>query len=53
MVGEAGPRNMGDARQVNMLRLMRLHFGYDLSTRSGRALVEEHYWSLRRQAPIV
>src|SRR4051812_38537069 len=25
----------------------------DLSTRSGRAIIEEHYWSLRRQTPIV
>src|SRR4051812_45200336 len=25
----------------------------DLSTRSGRAIVEERYWSLRRQTPIV
>src|SRR4051812_37584941 len=31
----------------------RRYFGADLSTRSGRALVEEHYWSLRRQTPIV
>jgi diguanylate cyclase (GGDEF)-like protein len=34
-------------------RLFRRHFGTDLSTPSGRALVEEHYWSLRRQTPIV
>ena len=34
-------------------RLIQRHFGVDLTTRSGRALVEEHYWSLRRQTPIV
>ena len=34
-------------------RLVRRHFRPDLGTRSGRALVEEQYWSLRRQAPIV
>jgi len=34
-------------------QLMRKYFGADLSTRSGRAIVEEHYWSLRRQTPIV
>ncbi|MFL6731319.1 MAG: putative bifunctional diguanylate cyclase/phosphodiesterase [Sphingomicrobium sp.] len=34
-------------------RLARRHFGTDVTTPSGRALVEEHYWSLRRQAPIV
>jgi diguanylate cyclase (GGDEF)-like protein len=27
--------------------------GGDFTTRSKRALIEEHYWSLRRQAPIV
>src|SRR3954452_8509063 len=34
-------------------RLLGKHFGTDLSTRTGRALIEEHYWSLRRQTPIV
>jgi len=28
-------------------------FEADLTTGTGRALVEEHYWSLRRQMPIV
>jgi diguanylate cyclase (GGDEF)-like protein len=34
-------------------RLMNLYMGVDLSTGAGRALVEERYWSLRRQVPIV
>src|SRR3982751_6903277 len=34
-------------------RVIHRYFGVDLSTRTGRALVEEHYWSLRRQTPIV
>src|SRR5437763_17061131 len=34
-------------------RLMNLYMGVDLSTGAGRALVEERYWSLRRQIPIV
>lgn len=29
------------------------YFGTDLSTPSARALIEERYWSLRRQVPIV
>ena len=28
-------------------------FNADLNSRSGRALIEEHYWSVRRQTPIV
>jgi hypothetical protein len=37
-----------------MFRDLRQKFpGVNLTTRSGRALVEEQYWSLRRQAPIV
>ena len=34
-------------------RLIRRHFSSDLTTRSGRAIIEENYWSLRRQVPIV
>src|SRR5690242_14073339 len=34
-------------------RVLRRYFGADPATPSGRALIEEHYWSLRRQAPIV
>jgi diguanylate cyclase (GGDEF)-like protein len=34
-------------------QVLQKHFRTDLGTRSGRALVEEHYWSLRRQTPIV
>jgi len=34
-------------------RLVQRYFGADLTSRSGRALIEEHYWSLRRQTPIV
>lgn len=34
-------------------RFIQRRFGADLTTPSGRALVEEHYWSLRRQTPIV
>src|SRR5437868_8080719 len=34
-------------------RLIQRQFGADLTSRTGRALVEEHYWSLRRQTPIV
>lgn len=34
-------------------RFLPKQFRVDLATQSGRALVEEHYWSLRRQTPIV
>jgi diguanylate cyclase (GGDEF)-like protein len=34
-------------------RLVRPYCAADLSTRSGRAIVEENYWSVRRQTPIV
>jgi diguanylate cyclase (GGDEF)-like protein len=34
-------------------RILHKYFGADLSTRSGRAIIEERYWSLRRQTPIV
>ena len=34
-------------------RLMNKYVEVDLSTSSGRALIEERYWSLRRQVPIV
>ena len=34
-------------------RFMKACVGADLSTRSGGALVEERYWSLRQQVPIV
>jgi diguanylate cyclase (GGDEF)-like protein len=34
-------------------RLFQRHFGADLTSDSGRAIIEENYWSLRRQAPIV
>src|SRR5690242_16325853 len=34
-------------------RLIRRYSGADLATHSGRAIIEENYWSLRRQAPIV
>src|SRR3954464_6161732 len=33
--------------------ILRKYVDADLSTRSGRAIVEERYWSLRRQTPIV
>lgn len=33
--------------------LMNCYVGADLSTASGRAVIEERYWSLRRQVPIV
>ena len=36
-----------------LIRFVRRYCGADLSTRSGRAMVEENYWSLRRQTPIV
>lgn len=36
-----------------LARLMNHFMGIDLSTGAGRALVEERYWSLRRQVPIV
>jgi len=43
-----------EASPVTLLnRLMQRQFAADLSTRSRRALIEEHYWSLRRQTPIV
>src|SRR3954452_15762889 len=34
-------------------RLMQRFVASDLTTAAGRALVEERYWSLRRQVPIV
>ena len=34
-------------------RLMQLYMNADLATPSGRAVIEERYWSLRRQVPIV
>jgi diguanylate cyclase (GGDEF)-like protein len=34
-------------------RLIQKRFGADLNSRSGRALIEELYWSVRRQTPIV
>ena len=36
-----------------LTRLMRNYLGVDFSTASGRALIEERYWSLRRQVPII
>jgi diguanylate cyclase (GGDEF)-like protein len=36
-----------------LARVMNRYMGVDLSTGAGRALVEERYWSLRRQVPIV
>ena len=42
------------ARMASSLQqLMQRYIGADLSTVSGRALVEERYWSLRRQIPII
>jgi diguanylate cyclase (GGDEF)-like protein len=35
------------------IRFMHKYLGVDLSTPSGQALVEERYWSLRRQVPII
>ena len=34
-------------------RMMRKYVAVDLTTASGRSVVEERYWSLRRQVPIV
>ena len=36
-----------------LTRLMHNYLGVDVSTASGRALIEERYWSLRRQVPII
>jgi diguanylate cyclase (GGDEF)-like protein len=36
-----------------LIRLIEQCVRTDLTTRSGRALVEERYWSLRRQVPII
>jgi len=42
------------ARMASSLQdLMQRFIGADLSTVSGRALVEERFWSLRRQIPII
>lgn len=38
---------------LRLRSLLQLHTEADLSTASGRAVVEERYWSLRRQVPIV
>ena len=40
-------------RLTKLGRLARRYFGSDLITLSGRAVVEENYWSLRRQVPII
>jgi diguanylate cyclase (GGDEF)-like protein len=34
-------------------RFLQQYLGVDLSTSSGRAIIEERYWSLRRQVPII
>lgn len=34
-------------------RFLHRYLGVDLSTSSGRAIIEERYWSLRRQVPII
>jgi hypothetical protein len=36
-----------------LARAFQRYLGIDLSTTSGRALIEERYWSLRHQVPIV
>lgn len=36
-----------------LTRLMHKYLGVDVSSASGRALIEERYWSLRRQVPII
>jgi diguanylate cyclase (GGDEF)-like protein len=36
-----------------LTRLMHNYLGVDFSTASGRAIIEERYWSLRRQVPII
>ena len=36
-----------------LTRLMHNYLGVDVTTASGRALIEERYWSLRRQVPII
>ena len=36
-----------------LTRLIHQYLGVDLSSASGRALIEERYWSLRRQVPII
>ena len=35
------------------MRFLQNYLGVDLSSSSGRALIEERYWSLRRQVPII
>ena len=39
--------------RTQLSALMRKYVEADLTTSSGRALIEERYWSLRRQVPIV
>ena len=39
--------------QLTLRRLMQRYLGADLTTPCGRAVIEERYWSLRRQVPIV
>jgi diguanylate cyclase (GGDEF)-like protein len=36
-----------------LARIFQRYLGVDLSTASGRALIEERYWSLRHQMPII
>jgi diguanylate cyclase (GGDEF)-like protein len=44
----------GGLKRAKMLdQLMRRYVDVDLTTAFGRALIEERYWSLRRQVPIV
>ena len=39
--------------RIQLSQLMRRYVDADLSCASGRAIVEERYWSLRRQVPVV
>src|SRR3954464_4517570 len=38
---------------IRLERLLNRYVGADVSTAAGRAIVEERYWSLRRQVPVV
>src|SRR3954464_5548986 len=38
---------------IRLERLLNRYVGADVSTAAGRSIIEERYWSLRRQVPIV
>jgi diguanylate cyclase (GGDEF)-like protein len=46
-------RDHGPQMQATLSGLVQKYVSADLATASGRAIIEERYWSLRKQVPIV